>query len=277
MAETSAREVDGLGLDALAAGVEAGDLHQVLDQPPQAPDVRDQELGGPPGLDRHRLEMLGEERGLADERRQRRAQLVGDVGGEAALAGLGGGEGRDLRLERRRHLVEGLRPDPELVTPLDGKPRLEQSLGERARRLACARDGSQRAAREERADEGCDQHQDPDPDEQDVPELYELVAEVLLREEEVELGVAAGRPADDEVVRARHRLARVAELAVPDELPQSGRHLPDADREARLERAATVDPDRLEIPATAGRPCAARPGRPAGGTPARWRGSGGPG
>src|SRR6266508_5123465 len=61
-------DVDRLSVHALRAGVEAGDLHQVLDQPPQAAHVRDQELGGPARLRRHPVEVLGEERGFADER-----------------------------------------------------------------------------------------------------------------------------------------------------------------------------------------------------------------
>src|SRR5207253_9173220 len=142
--------------------------------------------------------------------------LVGDVRGEAALASLGRGQGRDFRLERRRHLVEGLRPAAELVLTFDREPRFEQSLRKRPGCVTRLRNGPERATGKERADERGDEHQDADPDEQDVPELRELVAEALLREEVIELRIAAGRPADDDVVRAGHRLARVAKLAPGD-------------------------------------------------------------
>jgi hypothetical protein len=116
-------------VDALGAGVEAGDLHQVLDELAQAGDVRDQQLGRPARLRRQLVEVVGQQRGLAHQGGQRRAQLVGDVGGEAPLPRLGGLQLADLRLQRSRHLVERLRPGAELVAALDGQPRLEQALG----------------------------------------------------------------------------------------------------------------------------------------------------
>ena len=53
---------------------------------------------------------------------KRRPQLVGDVGGEAALALAGGLQLGDLRLQRVGHLVEGRGPDGELVPALDQEP-----------------------------------------------------------------------------------------------------------------------------------------------------------
>jgi len=81
----------------------------------------------------------------------------------------------DLRLERGRHLVERLRPGAELVLALDRQPRLEQALGERVRGVARPRDRPQRAPREHHAGERRQQHEQPDTDEQDVPQHRELV------------------------------------------------------------------------------------------------------
>ena len=48
-------------------------------------DVCDQQLGRPTRLGRHAIEVVGQQRGLAQQRGQRRAQLVRDVRGEAPL------------------------------------------------------------------------------------------------------------------------------------------------------------------------------------------------
>jgi hypothetical protein len=124
----------------LPAGVEPRDLHQLLDQAAQAADVVDEELCRPLRLLRHVLEVLREHRGLADKRRQRRAQLVRHVGGEAPFARLRFREGADLLLERLGHLVERGRPGTELIVACDRKPGLEEPFRERVRRCARLRD-----------------------------------------------------------------------------------------------------------------------------------------
>ena len=53
-------EVDRVGLHALASGVEARDLHQILDEPPQASDVGDEQLGRTASILGHRVEMRGQ-------------------------------------------------------------------------------------------------------------------------------------------------------------------------------------------------------------------------
>ena len=53
-------EVDSLGPHTLPVRVEAGDLHQLFDQPPQTGDVRNEQLCRPPRLGRHPLEVLGQ-------------------------------------------------------------------------------------------------------------------------------------------------------------------------------------------------------------------------
>ena len=59
--------------------------------------------------------MVAEDRRLGDERRDRRPQLVADVGDEPPVLGLGGLEAEDRLLERVDHLVELLGPRAELV------------------------------------------------------------------------------------------------------------------------------------------------------------------
>jgi hypothetical protein len=240
-------EIDSLGLQALHAGVEAGDLHQVLDEPPQAVDVGDQQLRGAARLLRHAVDVLGEERRLADQGGERRAQLVRDVGGEAALAGLRRREGLDLRLERRRHLVEGLRPGAELVLPLDREPRLEEALRQRPGGLSGARDRPQHLAREHHSNEGGEDHQDADAREQDVAQLLQLVPQVGLRVEEVELRALPRRPARDEVVGSREGLPLVAELAAPHDPAQLLRNLAQADVRRGHERAPALNQDSSEL------------------------------
>jgi hypothetical protein len=113
--------------------------------------------------------VLGEQRRLADEAGQRRPQLVGHVRSEAPLSRARLRERVDLRLERRRHLVERLRPGAELVLALDREPGLEQPLGERVRRVTRLRDRPQRLAREHGPRERGQQDEQAAADKQDVP------------------------------------------------------------------------------------------------------------
>ena len=117
-----AAQVDRLDGDLLGAGVEARDLHEVVDQRPQPPDVGHQQLARPAALDRQVVEVLAQDRRLGDERRQRRPQLVGDVGDEAPVAGLGGLEAADRVGQGGGHPVEALGPGPELVVRGDRHP-----------------------------------------------------------------------------------------------------------------------------------------------------------
>ena len=98
--------------------------------------------------------MLCEQRGLAGESGQGRAQLVRDIGCEAPLARLSFGEGADLLLERLGHLVERRGPDAELVVGLDGKPGFEETLGEGVCRFARLRDRAENSAGDQRAGGG---------------------------------------------------------------------------------------------------------------------------
>ena len=145
-------QVDRLESNGSLAGVEAGDLHQVLDQSSEASDVGDDELGRAASLGRHLLEMLREERGFAYEGRDRRPELVCDVGRESPLPRLCQREGRDLSLESLGHLVEGSRPRPELVSAARWQASRQEPLRERARSGARLCDRSERSPGDERAD-----------------------------------------------------------------------------------------------------------------------------
>ena len=197
-------QVDALLANPRLACVEPRDLHQILDEVSEPGDVVDEKLGGSARVGRHPVELLAEERGLRDERGQRRAELVRDVGGEPALPRLGLGERADLRLQRLRHLVEGRRPDAELVAGLDRKPCLEEAFSQRVRRLARPADRRENTPREQGTDQRAEERDDPEGSEEHVPKLSELVPEALLRVEVVELGVGLLHlPADDEVARSR--------------------------------------------------------------------------
>ena len=90
-------EVDWLEERVLRVRVEARDLHEVVDQRPQAPDVADHQLGRAPRVRREAVDVALDQRRLGDQRGQRRAQLVRDVGDELAVLLLG-----DLEAAHRR-------------------------------------------------------------------------------------------------------------------------------------------------------------------------------
>ena len=69
-----------------------------------------------PLLDHHRLGRVVEQRGGGDEARDRGAELVGDVGGEAALPFRGLVELVDRAPERLGHVVQGPAECRDLVT-----------------------------------------------------------------------------------------------------------------------------------------------------------------
>ena len=231
----------------LATGVEPGDLHQLLDQAAEAADVFHEQLGRPLRLGRHALELLREQRRLADERRHRRAQLVRHVRGEAPLARLRLGQGTDLLLERVGHLVERRRPGAELVVGLDGEPGVEQTLGERVRRRARLPDRAENPAGDERAGGPGEDDHDAPPRKKDRPELREVVSQGFLGEEEVELGLRLWQlPAGDQIGPFSDEQSLEGEVAVPYEALHSGGDLHLSDREARRERPAAGQRNRLE-------------------------------
>ena len=157
-----------LFLHGLPPCVEPGDLHELVYEPAQTRHVLDQQLGGATRLRRHPVEMLPEDRRLADQGGERRTELVGHVGGEAAFSSLGVGQRGDLRLEGFRHLVERGGPHPELVLTLHRKARRQQPLGHRPSRQARTGYRVQGPLRERAPhDAGEKEHHDP-PDQQHV-------------------------------------------------------------------------------------------------------------
>ena len=143
-----------------------------------------------------------EQRRLAGERRQRRAQLVRDVRGEAPLARLGLREGTDLLLERLGHLVERRRPGAELVVGLDRKPGLEQPLREGVGRLARLRDRAENPPGDERAGGRGENDHDAPPRQEDRPQLREVVVAGPPRRRR-----SRARPATVEAARRRRGTA----------------------------------------------------------------------
>ena len=78
-------EVDVLEVEDGGAGVEAADLEQVGEQRLEPVELGLQELGGAGGGRVERVAGVVQDVAGHPHRRQRRAQLVGDVGDEAAL------------------------------------------------------------------------------------------------------------------------------------------------------------------------------------------------
>ena len=195
--------------------------------------------------------LLCEQRCLPRESGQGRSQLVRDVGGEAPLARLSLRERADLLLECLGHLVERRRPDTELVVGLDRKPRLEEPLGERMSRFARLRDRAKNAAGNERTS-GCRESDHSDPaDEEDRLQLRKVVAQLLLGEEEVELGLRRWRPsARDEVRRVRDPDSLEREVALLHECLHARRNVCPVEREGRREPLILDDRGRLETGAS---------------------------
>ena len=132
-------DIDGFERDLLGARVEPGDLHQVVHERSQPGDVPDEQFPGPPALVRERTEVVAQDRGLGDQRRQRRPQFVRDVRHEPAVLGLGGLEPPDRLGQRGGHPVEPLRPRPELIVRGDRDPRRQVAASMRsAARLAAS-------------------------------------------------------------------------------------------------------------------------------------------
>ncbi len=115
-------EVDRLGAD-LGLQVEPGQLLELAHQLAQAGRLRADELGRLGPRLRGRRGPVLEGGGEALDRRHRRAQLVGDVGEELALAGVGG-------LQPLGHAVERLAQAAQLVVGL-AHPRVEAAARDR--------------------------------------------------------------------------------------------------------------------------------------------------
>lgn len=189
-------------------------------------DIVHQELGRTAGRLGDAVEMLLEERGLGDQRGERRAELVGHVGGESPLARLRLLERADLRLEGFRHLVERRGPLAELVVRGHREPRGQEPLGHRSRGVAGLRHRREGPGGDDPPD-GRREHQDRDPPGgQHRGELAKVGAKRVLREEQVQLhGRARRAGAHHQVGALAHLEPFVRDVPRGDELPEAAREL----------------------------------------------------
>ena len=121
--------------------------------------------------------MLAQDRRLGDEGRQRRPQLVRDVGDEPAVLRLGRLEPADGLGQRLGHPVEPLRPRPELVVRGDRHARGQVAVLEALGGPAGGLDRRQDAARDGLGDEQRDEDQRDRADGQGEPELAERLVD----------------------------------------------------------------------------------------------------
>ena len=130
-------EVDVLRLEHGGAGVEAADLQQVGQQGLEAVELLLEQLCGASGDGVEEGPRVVDDVAGHAHRRDRRTELVGDVGDEAALQAAELLELPDLPLEVGGHLVEGRREPCEVVLAPHPQPLLEvagrQSLGDAPR------------------------------------------------------------------------------------------------------------------------------------------------
>ena len=201
-------EVDRLQADGLGVGVEARDLHELVDEVAEAADVGDQELRGAPAVRGHAVEAALDQRRLGDQRRQRRAQLVRHVRGEPSVLLLRGLEPADRRLEGVGHAVELGAPAPELVASAGGHPRREVASRDPPRRPRRVVHRPEDAARDEPG--GDQRHEDGDQPAREEPEaeLREGRIDAGRREDEEQVRPTARPPADDRAPGSRRASAR---------------------------------------------------------------------
>ena len=214
-----AAEVHGLGGEQLGAGVEPGDLHEVVHERPQAAHVGDQELRRTAGLRRHAAEILLEQGGLGDERRQRRPQLVRDVRHEPPVLLLRGLETRDRRLERVGHPVELRGPPAHLVAAPLRDPGGQVAAGDATRRAPGLGHGSEQPARDDPGDEQRDADRHRSTHQQPRPELGEGGLDGLRGEDEEQVRRPALPAADHEDRFAGQVLPGVAQLPAAHDRP----------------------------------------------------------
>ena len=139
------------------------------------------ELARPAGLRRQRIEMVAEDRDLGDEGRDRRPQLVADIGDEPPVLGVRRLEAEDRLLERADHLVELQRPRTELVVGGHGHPRGEVAAAIRPAARAAASTGAKTPRATSRATITPDDHDRDRAGDQREPELAERLVDRARR------------------------------------------------------------------------------------------------
>ncbi len=250
----------------LAAGVRAREQQEVGDEPAHAP------RGAQRGLRRLAalaVELVGEQLEVREHARQRRAQLVGCVGDELALA-----QQRVLGLqarilERLEHLVEGARELADLVVArrLRDVPAGVARPGDVARRRGEGRDRAQRALRQGESSEQREQRSGEHAEREERAHACDGLLEVLERpcvlapDDDAHGGVLDGdeaAPRLDEVPAdlTRADVDRRAEIrAVRRRRPRDRRLQPveQADRRTVRQRVV-VDARRDEHELVCGRP-----------------------
>ena len=152
-------EVDVLGLEHRGAGVEAADLQQVGKQRLEAVELLLEQLGGASG---DRVEegprVVDHVAGHAHGR-DRRTELVGDVGDEPALQAAELLQLADLLLEVGGHLVERRRQPREVVLTGDAQALLQVACGQALGHPARHPDGSHHLAGDQPGQAGDEQEQ----------------------------------------------------------------------------------------------------------------------
>ncbi len=119
-------QVTALGVEHGCTGVEPADLQQVRQERLEPVDLAEEQLGGAAGVRVQLVARLVDDLARHADSRQRRAQLVRDVGDEPALHGGELLHAPDLVLQALGHLVERPRQARHLV----GAPRTRHALGE---------------------------------------------------------------------------------------------------------------------------------------------------
>ena len=186
--------------------------------------------------------MLAQDRRLGDEGRQRRPQLVRDVGDEAPVLGFGRLEPADGLGQRLGHPVEAVRPRPELVVRGDRHARRQVAVLDRLGGTAGGLDRGQDPARDGPGHEQGDEDQRDGADGEGRPELAERLVDGGHVVDEVEgRPRAADAAADDEARPPGDLGPGVGELAGVDALREVGGK--------RADRADEVGPrdDRLAV------------------------------
>ncbi len=143
--------VDLVGVQLGRAGVETGDLHQVLDEHRELSGLGADQPDRPCGVGVQVIGVLVEDLGDGEHSGQRGAQFVGDVGGEAAGAGLGLAQFPYGLFQLARGLVEGACQVRQFVAAAYRDPGVEPATAHALRGLAQFPHRPQHAARGDQA------------------------------------------------------------------------------------------------------------------------------
>jgi hypothetical protein len=156
----------GSSSSSTAPGVVAADLEQVGEEGLEALDLRVEELGGASRRRREVVTLVVQHVARETDRRERRAELVRDIGDEALLHPRHLGEPRDLLLQTVGHAVEGAREGRDDVFAALGDALLELAGSEALARLGGEADGGDDESHDEPGDPADEQHERREPDDE---------------------------------------------------------------------------------------------------------------